>query len=245
MTDLSGNLEHGHSHDEIRARLAADNKPNYIRDWVYGGIDGAITTFAIVAGVAGASLSTKIIVILGMANLLADGFSMAASNFSGTKTEIDDLHRLREIERRHIEIVPDGEREEVRQILQGKGLRGKSLTDAVAAITSNKERWIDTMVSEEYGVTPILRSPWLSGLSTFLAFLLCGAVPLLPFLLPFQNPFPVSIFMTMVVFFAIGSAKSRWSLASWWWSGLETLTIGALAAALAYVIGHLLGGLAG
>ena len=89
-------LEHDHSPQAIRARLAKGTRPNYLRDWVYGGIDGAVTTFAIVAGVAGAQLSTKIVVILGMANLLADGFSMAASNYSGTKTEVDDLERLRE-----------------------------------------------------------------------------------------------------------------------------------------------------
>lgn len=238
-------LEHGHSQVEIRDRLAADKRPNYVRDWVYGGIDGAITTFAIVAGVAGAGLSTKIIVILGVANLLADGFSMAASNFSGTKTEIDDLRRLREIESRHIRLDPDGEREEVRQILQAKGLSGTSLNDAVAAITADKEIWLDTMLRDEYGVSQILRQPWKSGLSTFLAFFICGAVPLLPFLLSLDAAFPASIVMTLIVFFAIGSAKSRWSLASWWISGLETLAIGAAAAAMAYSIGHFLAGVAG
>ena len=80
-------LEHSHDAEEIKKRLAEENKPNYVRDWVYGGIDGAVTTFAIVAGVVGAQLSSGIILILGLANLLADGFSMAASNYSGTKTE--------------------------------------------------------------------------------------------------------------------------------------------------------------
>ena len=101
-------LEHDHSEDGIRVRLAEENRPNYVRDWVYGGIDGAVTTFAIVAGVVGAALSAKVILILGLANLIADGFSMAASNYSGTKTEVDDLERLREIERRHIALVPGG-----------------------------------------------------------------------------------------------------------------------------------------
>lgn len=242
---VSGTPEHGHSHEEIRERLAADKRPNYVRDWVYGGIDGAITTFAIVAGVAGAGLSARIIVILGIANLLADGFSMAASNFSGTKTELDDLRRLREIELRHIRLEPEGEREEVRQIMQGKGLSGNSLDDAVAAITADSEVWVDTMLREEYGVSQIMRQPWLSGLSTFLAFLLCGSIPLLPYLLSMENAFQVSIAMTLIVFFAIGSAKSRWALASWWASGCETLLIGVGAAGMAYTIGYLLGGIAG
>jgi VIT1/CCC1 family predicted Fe2+/Mn2+ transporter len=131
-------IEHKHSAQEISERLAQDKKPNYIRDWVYGGIDGTVTTFAVVAGVVGAQLSAKIIIILGIANLIADGLSMAAGNFSATKTEIDDRARIREVERRHIKDVPDGEREEVRQILLAKGLTGKSLDDAVAAISSDE-----------------------------------------------------------------------------------------------------------
>ena len=90
-------LEHEHTVEAITARLAKDHQPNYLRDWIYGGIDGAVTTFAIVAGVVGANLSHSVIIVLGLANLLADGFSMAAGNYSGTKAEVDDLERLRSI----------------------------------------------------------------------------------------------------------------------------------------------------
>ncbi|HNU06203.1 MAG TPA: VIT1/CCC1 transporter family protein, partial [Pyrinomonadaceae bacterium] len=82
-------LEHDHTHEAIAARIAASNH-NYIRDFIYGGVDGAVTTFAVVSGVAGAELATKVVLILGFANLVADGFSMAASNFLGTRAEIDD-----------------------------------------------------------------------------------------------------------------------------------------------------------
>ena len=237
-------LEHDHSPESIRARLAAPPRPSYVRDWVYGGIDGAVTTFAIVAGVVGANLSSGIILILGAANLLADGFSMAAGNYSGTKTEVDDYRRLREIERRHIAVAPEGEREEIRQILAAKGLDGAALEEAVAAITADEERWIDTMLAEEYGVSQTVRSPLAAALSTFAAFFVCGAVPLLPFVLNLPHAFPIAIVMTGLVFFFIGSGKARWSLAPWWASGLETLTIGAVAAGAAYVIGDLLKGLA-
>ena len=233
-------LEHGHSVEEIRARLAEDRKPNYVRDWVYGGIDGAITTFAIVAGVVGAALSSKVIVILGLANLLADGFSMAASNYSGTKAEVDDHARLREVERRHIARAPEGEREEVRQILRSKGLTGDALEEAVAAITSSEETWIETMLTEEYGLSRVQRTPLLSGASTFAAFLLCGAVPLMPYLLGVEGAFGVAIMMTAAVFFIIGALKARWSLASWWASGLETLSVGLLAAGASFAVGYLL-----
>lgn len=238
-------LEHEHSAEAIRARLALENKPNYLRDWVYGGIDGAITTFAIVAGVVGAGLSTKVILILGLANLLADGFSMAASNYSGTKTEVDELERFRQIEKKHIAQAPDGEREEVRQILMAKGLEGKSLEDAVEAITSNEETWINTMLIDEYNLSIHLRSPWMSGLATFLAFLIFGAVPLVPFFLGLENAFLISFSTTAVAFFLIGAIKSRWSLAPWWKSALETLAIGLIASGIAYAIGDLVSGLGG
>lgn len=236
-------LEHDHSEDGIRARLAEDSRPNYLRDWVYGGIDGAVTTFAIVAGVVGAALSTKVILILGLANLLADGFSMAASNYSGTKTEVDDMKRLREVERRHIRMAPDGERQEIRQILHNKGLDGAALEQAVHAITSNEETWVNTMLVEEYGVAPVIRDPLRSALATFAAFVLCGAVPLLAYLTPLDDPFTVSIVMTAAVFFAIGTAKSVWSLQPWWRSGVETLVIGMAAAGMAYGVGYLLRGI--
>ena len=146
-------LEHSHEHEAIRVRLKEEAKPSYVRDFVYGGIDGAITTFAVVAGVVGAELSATIILILGFANLLADGFSMAAANYSGTKTVIDDIARIRAIEERHIAEAPEGEREEVRQILAAKGLDGEVLETAVQRITANRSQWINLMVTEEYGLS--------------------------------------------------------------------------------------------
>src|SRR6266567_4071120 len=96
--DLAGRrraqMEHEHSAEAIERRLAAGPRHNYLRDWIYGGIDGSVTTFAVVSGVAGARLSTWVILVMGFANLFADGFSMAASNFLGTKAEHEDLHRL-------------------------------------------------------------------------------------------------------------------------------------------------------
>lgn len=236
-------LEHEHSVDSIGRRLAAGHRPSYVQDWVLGGIDGAVTTFAIVSGVVGAQLSTGIILVLGLANLLADGFSMAAGNYSGTKSEADEVARLREMERRHIALVPEGEREEIRQILAAKGLDGQVLEDAVDAITSNEETWINTMLAEEHGVAVVRRDPMMAAWSTFAAFVVCGAVPLVPFLFPVDQPFLLASGFTGLAFFGIGAAKSRWSLAPWWKSGLETLLIGMLAAGVAYAIGWLLKGL--
>ena len=226
-------MEHDHSPEAISLRLAGRPRQNYLRDWVYGGIDGAVTTFAVVAGVIGAGLSAQTVLILGAANLLADGFSMAASNYSGTKTERDDKDRLRAVEERHIDIIPEGELEEVRQIFRAKGFQGSRLENVVEVITADRQRWVDTMLTEEYGLPATLRSPVKAAASTFLAFLICGFVPLLPFVVNLPAPVFLSTASTAAVFFAIGSLKSLWSLMAWWRSGLETLTIGMFAAALA------------
>ena len=105
--------EHQHTPEAIRARLSESPSSPYLKEWVYGGIDGVVTTFAVVAGVVGAGLSPIVIVILGLANLVGDGFSMAAGCYSGTKTDSDNYERLRAIEISHIERYPEGEREEV------------------------------------------------------------------------------------------------------------------------------------
>jgi VIT1/CCC1 family predicted Fe2+/Mn2+ transporter len=109
-------LEHSHTQQAIKARLARGPHSNYLRDWIYGGIDGAVTTFAIIAGVAGADLAASVVLIFGFANLLADGLAMAASNYSGATAERDDYKRVLGIEQKHIALVPEGEREEIRHI---------------------------------------------------------------------------------------------------------------------------------
>ena len=236
-------LEHSHHPREIARRLAEGPRVSYLRDWVYGGIDGTVTTFAVVAGVVGAELSTRALLILGAANLIADGFSMAAANFSGTKAEIEEYEHVRRMEERHVDMAPDGEREEVRQIFQAKGFEGEALESAVNVITEKRERWIETMMTEEHGLPPISRSPGRAALTTFLAFIVCGSIPLMPFVLGLPATVTASTALTGLTFFSIGSMRSRWSPAPWWRAGLETFAIGMSAAAMAYVVGVILGSL--
>jgi vacuolar iron transporter family protein len=230
-------MEHEHSPDAIRKRLETGPTHNYLRDWIYGGIDGSVTTLAVVTGVAGAQLSKWIILALGFANLFADGFSMAASNYLGTRAEHDDWRRLEQIENRHIELAPEGEREEVRQIFERKGFEGNDLQRIVELVTADRERWVRTMLTDEYGLPHEVRSPWIAAISTFTAFLICGLVPLLPYLFGMKHSLAISVTLTGIVFAAIGSIKSRWSTTSWWHSGLTTLLVGAIAASLAYATG--------
>ncbi|RMF02733.1 MAG: hypothetical protein D6773_08290 [Alphaproteobacteria bacterium] len=233
-------LEHSHHPDDIARRLSDGPKVSYLRDWVYGGIDGTVTTFAIVAGAVGADLSNRYLLILGAANLLADGFSMAASNYSGTRTEIEEYRYLREMEERHIRYEPEGEREEVRQIFAAKGFEGETLSAAVDVITSHKERWIDTMMTEEHGLPPIMRSPMIAATVTFLAFVICGFLPVAPFAFGLPASIELSVLMAALSFFGIGSLRSRWSPTHWLRAGFEVLVVGLISAAVAYLVGDFL-----
>lgn len=232
-------LEHGHDAAEIAERIGTPGRRSYLKDAVFGAIDGAVTTFAIVAGVVGADLSVRVIVALGIANVLADGFSMAAGNYSGTKAELDDARRLRAVEERHIRLAPEGERAELREILRLKGLDGEVLEDATDAIARNHSTWVDMMLVEEYGLSPVDPHPLRAAIATFAAFLFAGMVPLMPYLLGLPDPFRLSIWLTGATFFLVGTIKAIWSLAPWWRSGVETLVIGGIAAGIAYYVGTL------
>lgn len=233
---------HGHSPAEIRARLNGKRSAGHLRDAIYGAIDGSVTTFAIVAGVAGAGLSPFVIVALGLANVLADGFSMAAGNYSGTKAELDNALRLRQVEEEHLRLYPEGERAELTEILRAKGLSGDTLEAATEEISRDRERWIAMMMEAEYGVSEVEPHPLHAALVTFVAFLAAGMIPLLPFIFGLPSAFALSALLTFGVFFTIGAVKSRWSLASWWASGGETLLIGGVAAGIAYFVGTLFSG---
>lgn len=246
---MKESLEHSHEPDEIARRIAGNSGINYLRDFVYGAIDGTVTTFAVVSGVAGAGLDSRIVIVLGLANLIADGFSMAASNFLGTRTELQLREKARAMEQRHIRLAPDGEIEEVRQIFAAKGFDGEDLDRAVEIITANERRWIDTMLVDELGIPLQSPSPIRAAVTTFFAFCIVGLLPLLGFIYGFFVPVGVNLLFvssavtTAIAFFFVGAAKSFFVEQRWYWSGLETLAIGCIAASLAYLVGLLLKGI--
>src|SRR3989338_5791366 len=164
-------------------------KGQYLGEFVYGAIDGTITTFAFVAGAAGAALSPGIVIILGFAYLLADGFSMASGNFLSERTQRDFVEKERKREAWEIENVPEGERGEIREIFIKKGFKGKDLDKAVEIITSDKKVWIDTMMADELGLLESPKSPLKTAGSTYFGFIIIGIIPLLAYVLSYIFPF--------------------------------------------------------
>lgn len=140
----------------------------YISEFVYGGIDGAITTFAVVAGAEGASLGISVVIILGLANLIADGFSMSVGNFFSTKASRDNFDRHKAIEVWEVDNLHETEKEEIREIYAAKGFRGELLEQVVDVITSDKEVWIDTMMKEELELIKDDKTPVKTASVTFI-----------------------------------------------------------------------------
>lgn len=239
MTELD-QLRAEHQPDAIRLRLAAKKEHRYLGDAIFGAVDGSVTTFAVVAGAVGAQLPGGVVIILGVANLVADGFSMAVSNYLGTKSEHEYVEMARRNEHHHIHHVPEGEREELRQIFARKGFTDEVLDKIVEVITQNHPLWVETMLQEEHGLQINGRHPVRAALATFVAFTAFGLIPLLPFFLsqwPGPARFTTSCVLTGLAFAGVGFMKARVLERPLIRSALETLLTGGGAAALAYFIG--------
>jgi VIT1/CCC1 family predicted Fe2+/Mn2+ transporter len=217
-------------------------------DFVYGATDGAVTTFAVVAGVVGASLSPSIVLILGFANLLADGFSMAVGNYLGAKAQREYIEKARKREEWEIDHMVEQERQEIRDIYAKKGFKDEILDEIVRIITSRRKIWVDTMMKEELGLIEDDRRPIDTAVTTFAAFNAVGLIPLLPFVAMFvanappssSTVFAFSVIFTAIAFFAIGLVKGKVVEKPLLRSAFSTLLVGGIAAVVAYVVGYLL-----
>ena len=222
---------------------------NFIGEMVYGGLDGIITTFAVVSGVAGAQLDTSVILILGLANLLADGFSMATGAFLAARSEKEYYQREWEREAYEIEQYPEGERAELIAVYEASGYTAEEAQTLVQIQSREPDRFVRAMMIEELGLMEDDSSPLAAGLVTLVSFIIAGAIPLLVYVLgifvelPAELGFPAAIVLTSIALFALGSAKVIVTGMNLLRSGLEMLIVGGLAASVAYGVGALLRGL--
>jgi VIT1/CCC1 family predicted Fe2+/Mn2+ transporter len=218
---------------------------DYLGEFVYGGIDGCVTTFAVVSGAVGAQLDSSVIIILGFANLFADGFAMSIGAYLSTKSEIENYKKHKDIEYWEVDHMPEKEKEEIREIYAAKGFKGELLEQVVDQITSDKDRWVDTMMKEELEMAKESKSPFRIGLVTFVSFLLIGFIPLGVYVVDYTIGFPGSLFLwasilTSVGFVLIGIMKAYVTQTKFLRAILETLILGALAALVSYYVGFFL-----
>lgn len=220
----------------------------YLGEFVYGGIDGCVTTFAVVAGSVGAGLDSAIIIILGFANLLADGFAMSVGAYLSNKTRKDNYNKHKQIEYWEVDNLPELEKEEIRVIYKEQGFEGELLEEVVKVITSDKDRWVNVMMKEELVMFDEDKSPLIIGGVTYFSFILIGVIPLLVYVLDYIYPFNYNLFLLSSILTAIGFIIIGWLKAfvnqTMYWKGIfETLLLGGIAAIVAYFIGDFLEGI--
>ncbi|MBL6445867.1 VIT1/CCC1 transporter family protein [Fulvivirga sp. 29W222] len=219
---------------------------DYIAEFVYGGIDGAITTFAVVAGAAGANADLTWVLIFGFANLIADGFSMSVGNFFSVKADRDNFEKHRAVEYWEVDNLREREVEEIREIYAAKGFEGELLEKVVEVITADKHVWVDTMMKEELEMTQDDKTPFKTAFATFMSFNVIGIIPLLAYIfallfdLANVNLFILSSVATCIALMFVGYLKSIVTSTKWVKGVLETLLLGGLAAFLAYFVGEVL-----
>jgi len=217
----------------------------YLGEFVYGGIDGCVTTFAVVAGSVGAGLDSAIIIILGFANLLADGFAMSVGAYLSNKTKKDNYNKHKQIEYWEVDNLPELEKEEIRVIYKEQGFEGKLLEEVVKVITSDKDRWVNVMMKEELVMFDEDKSPLIIGGVTYFSFILIGIIPLLIYVIDYiypvnNNLFLLSSILTAIGFIIIGWLKAFVNQTMFWKGILETLLLGGIAAMVAFFIGDFL-----
>ncbi len=213
----------------------------YIGDFVYGATDGIVTTFALVAAAAGASLSPLVVVILGLANLFADGFSMGASNFLSLRSKREFAKFERRKEEWEVDNFPEIEREEVRNIMKYWGVPSEAVESATNAITRDKKKWVDLMMREELEIQESDgASPLNHGFATFVAFLVAGSIPLVSYVfrvVPLNHQFIVAALLSAITLFLVGAARTLVTAESPWKAGMEILLVGGFASVVAYAVG--------
>lgn len=234
--------EHGHTeHHEEASRGAA------LRNFVFGTSDGLVTVLAFVAGVSASLATRELVLMAGIAEMFAGAVSMGLGAFLGTRTERDWYHRERRREEMEVAKIPHLEREEIREIYRKKGLEGETLERVVEAFTANEKRWVDIMMSEELGLSPVDSSPWSAGIVVGCSYVLAAAVPLLPYVF-FVGAWALigSVLVTSVALWGVGVGKARLTQRPELRAGFETMLTGLVGTAVCWAIGrgvaHLFGG---
>lgn len=231
-----------HNESKIHGLSLLSRFEKYLGPFVYGGIDGCVTTFAVVAGSVGAGLTSDVIIILGFANLLADGFSMSIGAYLSSKSERSYYFKQKAMEYWEVDNLPEKEKEEIRDIYRDKGFEGETLEKIVDVITSDKDRWVNVMMKEELGMSLEERSPLKIGLVTYVSFILIGLIPLTVYVWDYIQPggsnlFLVSSILTAIGFMIIGIFKSYLTQTKLWRGVAETILLGLVAALVAYFVG--------
>ncbi len=226
-----------HDHDEDHPDEGAA-----LREIVFGANDGLVSNVALVAGIAGGTSDPKIIILGGVAGLVAGSISMGLGAYVSTKSERDFRSSEEARERWEIEHLRDKEIDETKKIFSEKGIEEPLLTEVVNAIIKDHERWIKIMMTEELGFPDHPPRPIFSALVIGIAFALAASFPVIPyFFLNGQYALITSFFFTGAALFGIGSWRAVLSKGNAFINGAEMIALAGTGVAVAFFIGRLIG----
>ena len=216
----------------------------YVKSLVFGGLDGIITTFAVVAASVGGSLSSDVILLMGFANLIADGLSMGFGDYLSSQAEVDYTKAEHRREKWELENYPEGEKREMVELYMKRGMTEEDAVSVIDVMAKYKNFFLDVMMVEELGLMPPDEddSPWKNGLVTFASFVFFGFIPLLSYVLSSATGasdtvnFVVACILTGVTMFLLGAAKAKFTNQSMLRSALLMLLNGGMAAVAAYLV---------
>lgn len=232
-TDRAGTAEIGHTHSDVSG--------GWLRPAVFGAMDGLVTNIALVAGVGGAHASGRVIVLTGIAGLVAGAFSMALGEYTSVGTQNQAVKAEEAVERAEMERNPEAEQAELVEMYREMGLSQQTAELVAEEIHANPEVAVRVHLTQELGLDPEEQpSPVVAAVSSFLCFAVGAIFPLLPFLFGFQSLW-LGLGIGGVGLFVAGALVARFTQMSWWQNGLRQLLFGAIAAGATYGVGSLIG----
>ncbi len=235
---MSGNVPPADHHRDVTG--------GWLRPAVFGAMDGLVSNFALMAGVAGGASAMgesaqRSLVLAGLAGLAAGAFSMAAGEYVSVASQAELAEQEFENERIELRRNAVGEAKELAQIWVRRGVELELAEQVAEQLGRNPEAALEVHAREELGMAPgELPNPFLAAGSSFVAFALGAVIPLLPFLFGAQTLWPAAV-LSVIGLFGAGVLVSRVTARSWWFSGLRQLVVGIAAAAVTFGIGHLVG----
>jgi VIT1/CCC1 family predicted Fe2+/Mn2+ transporter len=213
----------------------------WLRPAVFGAMDGLVSNFALIAGVAGGNASQRVVLLAGLAGLAAGAFSMAAGEYISVASQSELAEAEIEVERRELARHPGAEQRELAGVFEARGVDPETAAEVARQLSRDPDEALLVHTREELGVTPgDLPSPVLAAGSSFLSFGIGAVLPVLPYLLGASSLWPAAG-VAAAGLFAAGALVSRVTTRAWWFGGARQLLFGAAAAGITYGVGALIG----
>jgi VIT1/CCC1 family predicted Fe2+/Mn2+ transporter len=232
-TERVGTDEVGHTHSDVSG--------GWLRPAVFGAMDGLVTNIALVAGVGGAHAGSRVIVLSGIAGLVAGAFSMALGEYTSVGTQNQAVQVEAAVERAEMERNPAAEQAELVEMYLKMGLTRSTAELVAEEIHADPEVAIRVHLTQELGLDPDEQpSPVVAAVSSFLCFAMGAVIPLLPFLFGLQSLW-LGLGVGGIGLFVAGAVVARFTQMTWWMNGGRQLLFGAVAAVATYGVGSLIG----